>query len=48
VKQVGRPSQKGVEPNDRHYDPDLAKAIRRMRDEEFDALLRHGDDDTSN
>jgi hypothetical protein len=45
VKQVGRQAQRGVEPNDRHYDPDFAKAVRRMHPEEFDAFLREGDDD---
>src|SRR5262249_16742461 len=47
VKQVGRQAQKGVEPNDRRFDPEVAKSVRKMRPEEFDALLRDGDEEES-
>lgn len=40
VKAAGRKAQKGKEPNDRSYDHEYAKKIRRMKPEEFDRLLR--------
>lgn len=40
VKAAGRKAQKGKEPNDRAYDHEYAKKIRRMSPEEFDSLLR--------
>jgi len=45
ARQVGRQAQKGVEPNDRHYDEKMHRRLRRMAAEEIDALLRYGDDD---
>ncbi|KPF46504.1 hypothetical protein IP76_06470 [Rhizobium sp. AAP43] len=43
-KKVGRKAQAGHDPNDRQYDRDLAKKLRRMPPEEIDALLRGEDD----
>jgi hypothetical protein len=40
VQQYGRKAQKGVEPNDRRFDEDYAKAVRRMKPERLDQLLR--------
>lgn len=50
VKETGRSSRKrnGHDPNDRHYDPDFAKSVRRMDPMDFDAILRDGDDEISN
>ena len=47
VQQYARKAQKGQDPNDRRYDRSLEAQARRMRPEELDALLRHGDEDTS-
>jgi len=44
-KAVGRKAQKGREPNDRRYDHDLAKKLRRMKPEEIDFLLREDERD---
>jgi hypothetical protein len=43
VQEYGRQAQKGVEPNDRDYDRDLEKAIKQMKPEELDKLLRDGE-----
>ena len=43
VKKAGRKAQKGVEPNDRGYDHEFQKKLRRMRPEDFDRLI-NGDD----
>jgi hypothetical protein len=40
VRQYGRKAQRGCEPNDRKYDRDTEKAVRRMRPDDFDRLLR--------
>ena len=40
IKQYGRKAQKDTEPNDRSYDRDLERAVKQMRPEELDALLR--------
>jgi hypothetical protein len=45
IKQYGRKSQKGVEPNDRRYDRSLQTRARHMRADELDALLQDGEDD---
>lgn len=46
VRQVGRKAQKGVEPNDRSHDRKLEEKLKRMKPEEFDALLRDIDGET--
>lgn len=45
LKEVGRKAQKGQEPNDRGYDRELERKLRRMRPEDVDALIRSGEDD---
>jgi len=40
VQQYGRKAQRGVEPNDRKYSRDLEKALRQLRPEELDSLMR--------
>lgn len=45
VKATGRKAQKGIEPNDRHADPEFAKRLRRMPPEVFDRLLRDDEED---
>ncbi|MBD2841459.1 hypothetical protein [Erythrobacter rubeus] len=42
-KKTGRKAQKGVEPNDRGYDHEFQKKLRRIRPEDFDRLI-NGDD----
>ena len=44
IKSYGRQSQKGVEPNDRQYSREEEEAIKRLRPEELDALLRDDED----
>jgi hypothetical protein len=45
VKLIGRKAQRGVEPNDRKHSKKADVRLRRMRPEEFDRLIRHGEDD---
>lgn len=40
IQQYGRKAQKGVEPNDRHYERETEKAVKRMKPGELDRLLR--------
>jgi hypothetical protein len=40
VDQYGRKAQKGIEPNDRAYDRNVEKTVKRMRPEQLDELLR--------
>jgi len=47
VKQYARKAQKGVEPNDRHYDRKIEDRVRRMPPGKLDALLRDGEDGAS-
>jgi transposase len=44
AKQYGRRAHAGFDPNDRKYDREIEKAVRRMKPEELDKLLREGDD----
>jgi hypothetical protein len=44
AKQIGRKAQAGHDPNDRQYDREIAKKLRRMPPEEIDALLRGEDE----
>jgi hypothetical protein len=39
VKEYGRKSQRGVEPNDRQYDRKVEKLIKRMDPKELSELL---------
>jgi hypothetical protein len=45
IKQAGRKAQRHTEPNDRKYSKKAQSALRRMPPEDFDRLIRHGDDD---
>jgi type II secretory pathway component HofQ len=45
VQSYGRRAQKGVEPNDRSYEREVEKAVKRMRPDELDRLLREDEDD---
>jgi hypothetical protein len=45
VSAVGRKARSnGMDPNDRHFDPDFSKQLRRMPPEEFDRLFREDED----
>jgi hypothetical protein len=44
VQQYGRAAQRGVEPNDRRYDQEIAESVRRMSPEELDRLMRDDED----
>jgi hypothetical protein len=44
LRLYGRRAQKGVEPNDRRYSPDVEAYVKRLKPEELDRLL-HGDED---
>jgi len=44
VRQYGRKSQRGIEPNDRHYSDETQKKVRRMKPELLDALLREDEE----
>jgi hypothetical protein len=44
VKKAGRKAQKRTEPNDRRYDVDFAKHLRRMKPEKLDDIMREDDD----
>jgi hypothetical protein len=46
VAAVGRKSsdRHGLDPNDRHFDPEFSKRLRRMAPEDFDRLLRDDED----
>jgi hypothetical protein len=45
AKQCGRKAHAGHDPNDRAYNRDTVEAVRRMRPEELDRLLRDGEED---
>lgn len=46
TKRVGRKKRSGgLDPNDRKVDQRIAKAIKQMKPEEFDAMLRDGEDE---
>ncbi|RQZ87744.1 hypothetical protein DF053_16015 [Burkholderia cepacia] len=47
VKRYGRKAQKHLDPNDRRYDHDVERAMRRMSPADLSDLLA-GDDDTAN
>lgn len=46
VSAVGRKSsdRHGYDPNDRRFDPDFAKSLRRMRPEDFYRVLQDDED----
>lgn len=44
VQQYGRKAQKNTEPSDRRYDRKVEQAIRQMKPDELDRLLRDDED----
>jgi len=40
VQRYGRKAQRGVEPNDRRYSRDVEKALKQLKPEELDSLIR--------
>ena len=47
VDEYGRRKRPGKsEPNDRQYDREIEKLVKRMDPRELDSLLRDGDDET--
>ena len=40
VQQYGRKAQRGMEPNDRRYSRDVEKAVKRLKPDELDSLMR--------
>lgn len=44
IRQYGRKAQKGAEPNDRRYDTAIERAIKHLKPEELDRLLRDDED----
>jgi hypothetical protein len=44
VQQYGRKAQKGVEPNDRKYDRKIEQALKQMKPDQLDRLLRDDED----
>ena len=44
LRQYGRRAQKGREPNDRAYDRDIEKQLRRTKPEDLDRMM-HGEGD---
>lgn len=47
LQQYQRKAQRGVEPNDRHYDRDLEAKLKRMKPEDLGRLMSE-DDDSAN
>jgi hypothetical protein len=45
VRQYGRKAQKRTEPNDRRYDTDIERAVKRMDPATLDRLLREDEED---
>jgi hypothetical protein len=45
IKSIGRKAQRGVEPNDRKHSIRMDKMLRRMPPEDFDRLIRYGEED---
>jgi hypothetical protein len=44
VQDYGRKAQRGVEPNDRRYDRGVENAVKQMKPEALDELLREDED----
>ena len=45
LRQYGRKTQRGVQPNDRQYSRKLEQKLKRMRPEELDELLNGSEDE---
>jgi hypothetical protein len=46
LQQYQRKAQRGVEPNDRHYDRNLEAKLKRMKPEDLGRLMSDDDDDS--
>ena len=46
LKQYARKAYKNIDPNDRTYDRNIEKLIKRMDPQELDRLMREGFDDS--
>lgn len=44
MQQYGRKARKGLDPNDRTYDREIEKLVKRMDPEELDRILREEDE----
>ena len=44
AKQYARKAQRGVEPNDRRYKRDVERALKHLKPDELDRLLRDGEE----
>jgi len=44
VRQYGRKAQKGIEPNDRRFNEDVERAVKRMDPTVFDGLMREDEE----
>lgn len=44
LQQYQRKAQRGVEPNDRHYDRDFEAKLKRMKPEELSHLINEDED----
>ena len=44
VQKYGRKAQKGAEPNDRKYDRKVEQAVKQMKPDQLDRLLRDDED----
>ena len=42
--QYGRRARRGLDPNDRSYDRDVEKALKQMKPEQLDQLVRDDED----
>jgi hypothetical protein len=45
LRLYGRKAQKGVEPNDRPYDPLIAYSLRRLKPEQLDEMINGAEDE---
>ena len=46
LKQYGRKAQKGREPNDRGYDPEVENFLMRLKPEDLDRLINDREDES--
>jgi hypothetical protein len=44
LRQYGRKAQRGMEPNDRRYSRDVEKALKHLKPEDLDSLMRDDED----
>ena len=44
LRQYGRKAQRGVEPNDRRYSREVEKALKQLKPEALDVLMRNDEE----